>query len=200
ERRVRLLRSGRVYARADAALLRIPLQRRSLVLLFDGFPALAHELADGRHVTSKLDKKRAPLGRAESFCLSRAVLGRTRAWKGRDGPLGCQRCPGRFPPGNGERARRPAPRGRFARMPSASKPLVGVTAHAPLSDGRGAGAWWGRLGRGWGGGWGGVGGAGRPVTRDRAGRVGSGRSPAIGRAARSASRVPERPTLQTKGL
>src|SRR5581483_1942271 len=47
--RVRLLRRGRVHARADAALLRRPAQRRGLDLRLRRRAALANELIDGRH-------------------------------------------------------------------------------------------------------------------------------------------------------
>src|SRR5665647_1744838 len=52
KRRVRLLRSGRVHARADAALLRRAGERGRLVLRHRGLAALADELVHGRHAVS----------------------------------------------------------------------------------------------------------------------------------------------------
>src|SRR4029079_63885 len=52
ESRVRLLRGGRVDARADAALLRGARERRGLVLRDRGFPALPNQLLDRRHGSS----------------------------------------------------------------------------------------------------------------------------------------------------
>src|SRR5207248_6378820 len=49
QRRVRLTRSGRVHARADAPLLRGAGERRRLGLCLGGLAALAHELIDSRH-------------------------------------------------------------------------------------------------------------------------------------------------------
>src|SRR5438067_10194723 len=49
ESRVRLLRGGRVDARADAALLRRAAERRGLRLGLDGLPTLPDELIDGGH-------------------------------------------------------------------------------------------------------------------------------------------------------
>ena len=49
ERRVGLLRGGGVHPGADAALLRVLLERRRLVLGRDIFPAVADELIDRRH-------------------------------------------------------------------------------------------------------------------------------------------------------
>ena len=51
KRRVRLLRSRRVDARADAALLRCAAKRRSLDLRLRALTALADELVDGWHAT-----------------------------------------------------------------------------------------------------------------------------------------------------
>src|SRR6266498_410260 len=48
--RVWFLRSRRVHARADAALLRALLERRHLALRHRGHPALAHQLIDRRHL------------------------------------------------------------------------------------------------------------------------------------------------------
>src|SRR5947207_15700333 len=49
ESRVRLLRGGRVDARADAALLRRAAERGGLGLRLRGLPTLPHELVDGGH-------------------------------------------------------------------------------------------------------------------------------------------------------
>src|SRR5690606_27012258 len=51
ESRVRLLRRGRVHARADSALLGAALERWSLLLLLHALPALADQLVDGRHTS-----------------------------------------------------------------------------------------------------------------------------------------------------
>src|SRR5690606_23424845 len=51
ESRVRLLRCGRVHARADAALLGATLERGSLLHLHLALPALGDQLGDGRHTS-----------------------------------------------------------------------------------------------------------------------------------------------------
>src|SRR6185312_6550628 len=52
ERRVRLLRGGRVHARAHAALLRAAAQRGNLALGGEPAAPLAQQLVDRRHVLS----------------------------------------------------------------------------------------------------------------------------------------------------
>src|SRR5690606_382773 len=54
ERRVRLLGRRRVDARADTALLRVALQRRRLVTLFNRSPTLADQLVDRGHLSLAL--------------------------------------------------------------------------------------------------------------------------------------------------
>src|SRR5215470_20230422 len=80
ERRVRLLGRGGVDARADAATLRAPLERRGLVLGYLVLPALADQLLDRGHRVSVF----CPLLRSLvvlSFLLS-PLRGRP-PWRGR---------------------------------------------------------------------------------------------------------------------
>src|SRR5207245_776505 len=73
--RVRLLRRGRVHARADAALLRRTAERGGLRLRLRGLAALADELIDGGHglrFVISLHSKRA--GRAAALANRRGIV------------------------------------------------------------------------------------------------------------------------------
>src|SRR5690606_10671831 len=124
ERRVRLLRRGRVHARADPALLGVALERRCLLLLLHALPALADQLVDGRHTSPCASEISASKKRGGLRPPPRPTQMARQTEKGKGRPLFCQGA---------------APLFGSSRWPAAAEPPADRPVAPPRGPGQAAG-------------------------------------------------------------